>query len=149
MERIPRGSVGPMTLCGCACHVDESILCACTIDTCPVLNRLYLDARDDNGPKPFSLPTCDRCGGLNHTTRQHQIAFAEGPESEEDRPRGSHTVPVSVLERHRDELRAMAEDIRQDHQPIGSSLGIARQARADAYEDMVRRIERDIGEATR
>lgn len=81
---------------------------------------------------PFTMPTCEHCGGIGHRRDDHDV----------------HIHPASeqlgaVILAHAAELRALVEDIERDPGPIGASLTIARLSRADAYRWMAERLERD------
>lgn len=77
-------------------------------------------------------PTCPCCSGIGHTPN-------ECPTFRKD----TRTIPVSVLTKHAEELRAMADDLRDRLGPIGTSLYTARSARAEAFDVVAARLERD------
>ena len=102
--------------CGCACHDGEEVFCACSMEC------------STRAPLP---PTCQKCGGLSHEAGWHNL------------------VPWNeIAQRHAAELRALADDLRRNEEHIAqtSARGIARGSRADAYEWVAGRLEKDAEE---
>ena len=81
--------------------------------------------------RPALPPTCQKCGGLSHEAGWHNL------------------VPWNeIAQRHAAELRALADDLRRNEEHIAqtSARGIARGSRADAYEWVAGRLEKDAEE---
>lgn len=86
-------------------------------------------------PRPALPPTCQFCGGIGH--------------NESKEWHGWHGVVswTDIAQRHAAELRRLSNDLRRNlGAPPTSSLGIARSSRADAYEWVADRLEKDAEE---
>ena len=110
--------------CGCACHHGEGEFCACSPDEC--------DPRLQDDTRPPLPPTCQKCGGLGHEQDWHNLV--SWPD---------------IAQKHARELRALANDLRRNEEHIAqiSARGIARSARADTYEMVADRLEKDAENA--
>ena len=106
--------------CQCACHHGEGEFCACSPDEC--------DPRLQDDTRPPLPPTCQKCGGLGHEQDWHNLV--SWPD---------------IAQKHARELRALANDLRRNEEHIAqtSARGIARSARADTYEMVADRLEKD------
>ena len=81
-------------------------------------------------PRTPLPPTCGFCGGLGHREQDHDTV-------------AHTTVPLAVLKRHIADLRAMAAECRESAGPLATLLHVARMSRAEAYEMVADRLEKE------